>query len=105
MAAAANTIPVCSSAEEAEALALLHGARLAKDWTIEPIIFESDNSTIVKLIQNDTNDLSHIRSILHDFRSSLIDRQNWSCLLAKRSQNSATHECNAYARFTDHECI
>uniref|UniRef100_A0ACD5ZIV2 Uncharacterized protein n=1 Tax=Avena sativa TaxID=4498 RepID=A0ACD5ZIV2_AVESA len=103
--AAGSVLNNCSSAEEAEALALLHGARLAKDWAKQPIIFESDCASIVKVVQNGGDTLSYLRSILHDFRNCILNHQNWKCVLAKRVQNYAAHECAACVRCLGVECV
>jgi hypothetical protein len=72
IAAMGSVLEKCNSAEEAEVMALLHGAQLAKEQTIAPIIFESD---CVRIAQNPDISLSHLRGIFHEFRvsaSSLI---------------------------------
>jgi hypothetical protein len=61
--AAGNILPRYSNAEEAEALALLHGARLANEWTNSPIIFESDCASVVKDQGVGQVFVSHLRSI------------------------------------------
>jgi ribonuclease HI len=90
---------------ELEALALLHGANLANEWGLRPIIFESDSASVVKAFQNDDDNLSYLRSIIHDFRSIVPGSQDWKCVYAKRVQNKVAHECAAYVRRVGVGCI
>jgi ribonuclease HI len=48
VAASGNILANCNSAEEAEARALIDGAKLASEWSNSPIIFESDCANVVK---------------------------------------------------------
>jgi hypothetical protein len=56
------------SAEEVEALALLHGAKLVNEWRLSPIILETDCASIVKATQEGDGNLSYLRSIILEFR-------------------------------------
>jgi hypothetical protein len=96
--AAGNILPRCGSAEESEALALSDGARLVREWSDHPVIFESDCASVVQDILLGRNSLSHLRSIYSDFASSATLLKNWKCVFARRDQNCATHECAACVR-------
>jgi ribonuclease HI len=96
--ASGSILPRCSNAEEAEALTLLEGCRLAKNWTRQPIIFESDCMTLVKAIQQKNDSRSRLRSIFSDFFHCSSDLPGWECVFVKRQQNNAAHACAEYVR-------
>jgi ribonuclease HI len=98
IAGARRVLEKCTSAEEAEALALLEGARLAAGWTRAPIIFENDCATVVSALQKDSSSLSSLGTIFKDFKMFASVLPDWKCVLAKRNQNYVAHEAAAYVR-------
>ncbi|XP_071678543.1 uncharacterized protein [Lolium perenne] len=95
---AGNTIPRCNSVEEAEAFALLEGAKLAKEWTNGLVIFESDCIQVVNAVHQGRESLSNLRSILSDFVVEASCCQQWICIHVKRGENVVAHECDAYVQ-------
>jgi ribonuclease HI len=99
--AGGNIIKHCSTAKEAEAMAIVDGARLSNRWPGAKIIFESDCSTVVKAVNQGRRNDSHLRSTYYSFfdETELLDE--WKCMLATRYQNCTAHECAACVRHGD----
>jgi hypothetical protein len=62
-----NVLASCNSAKEAEARALIDGAKLANEWSNSPIILQSDCANVVKEQQKGQESATHLRSIYSDF--------------------------------------
>jgi hypothetical protein len=63
-----------------EAAALLEGARLARDWTTMPIIFESDCSSVVRDADQGKSSRSYLRSHFSEFAFFSSFLKEWKCL-------------------------
>jgi hypothetical protein len=96
--AAGKVLTHCRNTEEAEAIALTEGARLAASWIRSLMIFESDCKQIVDEVTHAEGSLSCWRSTIHDSISLASTQPNWKCTFAKRSQNHVAHEVAAYVR-------
>jgi ribonuclease HI len=77
VAASGNILANCNSAEEAEARALIDGAKLASEWSNSPIIFESDCANVVKEQQKGHESATHLRSIYSDFAVAVAVFPRW----------------------------
>jgi ribonuclease HI len=103
VAVAGKILTNCQNAEEAEAMALMEGARLAANWTRKPMIFESDCKQIVNEFVAEKT-LSRWRGTMHDFSMYASAQPTWRCSLVKRSQNWAAHEIATYVRKMGIDC-
>jgi hypothetical protein len=105
VAASGNILANCNSAEEAEARALIDGAKLASEWSNSPIIFESDCANVVKEQQKGHESATHLRSIYSDFAVAVAVFPRWKCVLARRAQNYSAHECATNVRHLNIGCV
>lgn len=99
--AGGNTIASCSTAEEAEALAIVDGAKMSALWPDAKVIFKSDCSAVVNAVNLGRQNSSHLRSNYFAFLDATDMLTDWKCLLATRNQNLTAHECAACVRQVD----
>jgi hypothetical protein len=96
--AAGNILQSHSSDVEAEAVALFHGAGVARQWSGSLIIFESDCLPAVHAGNREMQNLSHLRNTYAAFINSASFLSKWKYVFVKRANNNAAHECASYVR-------
>jgi hypothetical protein len=88
----------CRDAEEAEALALLEGVRLAEYWPREtPVVFESDCAELVRKVVSADRDNSMLSAIIFDIKEFVAARQLCKVQKTWREQNGITHNLACFA--------
>jgi hypothetical protein len=86
------------AAEEAEALALLEGFRLAEQWPEStPVVFESDCANLVQKMESKGMDRSVISAMIMDIKQGMASHA--SCTVRKiwREQNKIAHNLAKFA--------
>jgi hypothetical protein len=88
----------CRNAEEAEAIALLEGTRLAEFWPGNiHVDFESDCGELIKKVQCKNRDYSMIAAVISDIKQGLGNRVSYSIRKIWREQNKIAHNLAQFA--------
>jgi hypothetical protein len=88
----------CRDAEEAEALALLEGAKIVEHWSANICVeFESDCANLVQMVADPSMDRSAILAVIIDIKEILARRPLSLVWKIWREQNRITHNLANYA--------
>jgi ribonuclease HI len=81
----------CSSPLESELLACKEGINLALQWTLLPIILESDCLIAVNMIQSVKKEMSQLAYLVRDIRELMMGGRDIRVSKIQRSQNNVSH--------------
>lgn len=99
IAATGKLMNKCNDAKEAEAAAIVEGAKLAKELNGKNCIFETDCAEVIKDIKAGPCSLSTLRSYFTDFHDLTKVFTCWNCNFVSRAYNSVAHACAAYSKW------
>lgn len=81
----------CSSPLEAELLARKEGINLALQWTLLPLIMESDCLVAINMIQSPGREMSQLAYLVRDIEELLVGDRVVSIQKVQRCQNNISH--------------
>jgi ribonuclease HI len=88
----------CRDAEEAEALALMEGLRLADQRPVNaPLVLESDSANLIQKVQSKGLDKSAIAAVIMDIKQKMEPRHQCSVHKIWREQNKIAHNLARFA--------
>ena len=90
------------SALEAEILAFKEGITKALQWTLLPLVVETDCVAVVTLMSAKEDDRSHMVFTVMEARRIMTGNREVKVCKIHRSQNRVSHELANYARI--HDC-
>ncbi|PON36736.1 Ribonuclease H-like domain containing protein [Parasponia andersonii] len=79
------------SVEISEAMAIRKGLKTARDYGLQPLLIESDASSVVRLIINGSHSLAEISVVIHDIQNFLASMPSSVMSHILGSCNRAAH--------------
>lgn len=89
--AACKSLDSCKNALEAEIRACMEGLILALQWTMRPILIETDCVSLVNLLKEGNRDLSELANLVQEIKRLLSERREVLVTKIHRSQNGVSH--------------
>jgi ribonuclease HI len=99
---ACRSLKQCASPLEAELCALMEGMTLAKEWSTELLLIETDSTEVLQMIQCQVQDKSVMGHLVAEAKSLKESMCIDSFSKVDRSQNSASHSLANYGRLNNH---
>ena len=96
-----RSLRYCTSALEAELGAFMVGIALALQWSQEPIIVETDNASLVKMVTSTAKDVSHLGHLVAEVKAMVRSGRDIRIVKIPRSQNKASDALARYGRVHD----
>ena len=96
-----RSLRYCTSALEAELGAFMVGIALALQWSQEPIIVETDNASLVKMVTSTAKDVSHLGHLVAEVKAMVRSGRDIHIVKIPRSQNKASDALARYGRVHD----
>jgi hypothetical protein len=93
-----GTIPCCQSAKTAEAIAVREGMKSIIPMATNPVIVESDNSTVVNELKSAMTSRSQFFVILSESRDLLIHLPDYKVQKVNGTSNIVAHELASFGR-------
>jgi ribonuclease HI len=90
----------CNSALETEIGACMQGLALALQWSQDPVIVETDNSTLIRMAQGKERDGSSLGHLVAEVRNLCLERRV-EFVKVSRSQNIASDALAKFGRVSD----
>lgn len=91
-------LEVCSYALEAELMACNEGVKMALQWTILPVIIETDCLSVTQMLQEGKMDRSGLAFVTRETKELLSGRWNFTIQKIHRDQNRVSHQLANIAR-------
>lgn len=89
--AACKSLDSYKNALEAEIRACMEGLILALQWTMRPILIETDCVSLANLLKEGNRDLSELANLVQEIKRLLSERREVLVTKIHRSQNGVSH--------------